>query len=63
MDIDIKEEKLNSEDSQPSTTGGSVLFPTVNKFSHIKNKLVRTEKFKQAQRLKNKVSTLLFYVL
>lgn len=57
MDESAKEEILTLEDSKPSTSSETVLFPSVNKYAHIKNKLVRNEKFKKEQKAKNKVSS------
>ncbi|XP_045464547.1 probable ribosome production factor 1 [Harmonia axyridis] len=54
MDESAKEEILTLEDSKPSTSSETVLFPSVNKYAHIKNKLVRNEKFKKEQKAKNK---------
>ncbi|KAJ8910018.1 hypothetical protein NQ315_003984 [Exocentrus adspersus] len=45
----MESENIKPEDIKPSTSG-SVLFPSESKFSHIKNKQVRIQKFQKVKR-------------
>lgn len=51
-EVEVKEEEI-IEDLKPSTSG-SVLFPTETKFSNIKNKHVRIQKFQKAKKEQKK---------
>lgn len=51
-EVEVKEEEI-VEDLKPSTSG-SVLFPTETKFSNIKNKHVRIQKFQKAKKEQKK---------
>lgn len=59
MDVEIKEE---SEINLKPSTSGEVHFPHENKYSHIKNKLVRNQQFQKSKREQKKVVKLRLYL-
>lgn len=53
--VDEEEVKIEPENDFKPSTSGSVLFPNEAKYSHIKNKLVRSQQFQKAKREIKKV--------
>lgn len=51
--VDIDEKTIKTE-IKPSKSG-AVLFPNENKYSHIKNKLVRSQQYQKVKREQKKV--------
>ncbi|KAK9880783.1 hypothetical protein WA026_013110 [Henosepilachna vigintioctopunctata] len=53
MDEDMIEEKIEISEVKPSSSN-TILFPNENKYAHIKNKMVRNQKYKKEKQVKQK---------
>ncbi|KAJ3662770.1 hypothetical protein Zmor_007099 [Zophobas morio] len=56
--VDLEESKAEIKEEIKPSKSGSVLFPNENKYSHIKNKLVRSQQYQKAKKEQKKAKKL-----
>ncbi|XP_044270925.1 probable ribosome production factor 1 [Tribolium madens] len=56
--VEVEEEKPESKSELKPSKSGSVLFPNENKYSHIKNKLVRSQQYQKTKKEQKKAKKL-----
>lgn len=53
--------KVEELDTIKPSSSGEVLFPHTNQYSHIRNKIIRNQKFQKTKRELKKVIIVIFY--